>query len=73
MDRDGDSDRPDQQQHIYQGIYEEKPDTTPERHGDFEQANWEMQFLSALTRRLTDRHPDAGCTSSRDWNGPTRG
>ncbi|MCJ0905480.1 hypothetical protein [Rhodococcus sp. ARC_M6] len=31
-----------------------------ERHGDFEQADWDLRFLSALTRMLTSRHWDTG-------------
>lgn len=39
------------------GVVEESPTV---RHGDFEQADWDMRFLSALTNHLSARPWDTG-------------
>ncbi|MFE4499332.1 hypothetical protein ACFRFQ_05680 [Rhodococcus sp. NPDC056743] len=36
------------------------PSELTERHGNSEQADWDMQFLSALTRMLSERPWDTG-------------
>ncbi len=61
MDRNRDSD--DDYQHEYYSTAElgdEEWLSPTVRHGDFEQADWDMRFLSALTKHLSARPWDTG-------------
>ena len=53
-----DSDQRGWHEYYVTGGFEQEPPA--ERHGNFEQVDWDMRFLSALTRMLSARPWDTG-------------